>query len=217
MRHWQILGVAVCLLAAPTPVSAQPRCPTIEGGDEALAERPVEERAAFVLAASRQAFAESETWTTIYAVGYLGLAAGQLALGVALNDEDRLIDYQIGAASSMIGVASLFILPAAILREQPAVETLAPAAAAGDCEALAEAERVLLRGAASEDFGTSWLMHVGGVLFNLAVGLYMGLFYGHWESGAISAGVGIAIGELQILTRPTPLGDALARYRAGTF
>lgn len=215
------LGLLLWALAASPALAQAPlpraRCPAIEGGSAALASRAPEDRAAFLLAETRSARAQSETWSAVYATGYLGLAAGQLALGVALDDEERLIDYQIGAATSMIGVASMLILPPAILLQQPSVETLAPAAADGDCLALARAERVLIEGAASEAFGTSWLMHVGSALFNIATGLYMGLRHDHWVSGAISVVIGIAVGELQIWTRPTPLTGALRAYRAGEF
>jgi hypothetical protein len=60
-------------------------------------------------------------------------------------------------------------------------------------------------------------VHLGNVLFNVGLGLFLGLGYHHWEAGAINAGVGIAVGEALILTRPTAAIDDLDAYRLGRF
>lgn len=211
--------IVVALLAAtsvavPTVARAQ-RCPAIEGGAPELAELPTAERMAFLLARAERGEEAARTWTAIFALGYLGIAAGQLAVLSVSRDQERRDNMAIGAASSMIGVASLFVLPLSILHQRADIEALAARASEGDCEALARAEALMVAAAESEAFGASWLVHVGSVLFNLGVGLLLGVGYGHWISGAISAGVGIAIGELQILTQPTDLVDAVERYRRG--
>ncbi|MHB8877432.1 MAG: hypothetical protein ACYC8T_27385, partial [Myxococcaceae bacterium] len=85
----------------------------------------------------------------------------------------------------------------------------------GPCPTLASAERLFLRDAEGEAFGVSWLLHGANVVFNVAVGLVLGLGWGHWESGAINAAAGIAIGEVMILTQPTGVVSDLERYRGG--
>jgi hypothetical protein len=212
-----VLGRAaflVLLLVAAPRASAQ-ACPLIEGGDAALAERTTAERADFLLAETRRGEEAARTWTAIFALSYLAIAIGQTAALTATQDPGTRIELGVGAVSSLIGVASFFVLPRAVLADLERMEALAPRARTGDCEALEAAEQLFLRDAASEAFGTSWLTHVGSVLFNLGVGLFLGLVYDRWVAGAISAGVGILTGELQILTQPTPMVAALARYRAG--
>lgn len=210
-------GVLVLVLTTATSAGAQPAqdCPLPDEATEALAERTIEERAAFVAERFRRGEHAARTWTATFALGYLGIAVSQVAALVILNDDEERDTLWVGAVSSMIGVASFFALPLRAITDREEMEALAPEALAGDCAALRRMEALLERAAASEEFGTSWLVHLGNVLFNLGVGLYLGLVHGEWVSGAIAAGVGVAVGELQILTQPTHLVSALAQYRDG--
>lgn len=219
-RRWWIGAVALALafgleLVWATSTAAAQRCPAMEGADAALADIDARERAAFLSSRAHEGYAHAATWTNVYSLSYLGIAAAQLGVLALSSDEGRRVSMAIGAASSLIGVASLFVLPLSILTHLDPIEEAALAAERGDCAALAELERLVADGASSEEFGRSWLVHVGSILFNLGVGLLLGLGYDEWVSGAISAGSGIAIGELQILTQPTTLSDAMAHYRAG--
>ena len=89
------------------------------------------------------------------------------------------------------------------------------AAAAGACSLVAEAERLLLRDAASEEFGRGPLVHVGNFALNLGLGLLIALGFGHGVVAAISTIVGIVVGEIQVATQPTGAVALLQRYRAG--
>ena len=208
------IAIALILLAAPTPVGAQ-RCPGPEDASEALAEVPASRRADFLLARARSAAEEARTWTAIFAVSYFSIAATQTAVVSVIPDGGERSGLAVGAISAMIGVASLHVLPLSILVDIEDVESLAGRARAGDCEALARMEHLLDAGAGSESFGTSWLVHVGNVLFNVGVGLVLGLGYDQWISAGISTGIGIAVGEVQILTQPMPLVRSMAAYRSG--
>jgi hypothetical protein len=205
------------LLVMLTADPAYAQCPSMHGGGAALRQHTNEERMAFILRRIRGGEEAARTWTTIFAIGYLGLTVGQMAALTATQDPAERIDRGVAAVSSAIGVATIFILPLDVLTDRARVEALAPRAAAGDCAALEEAEDILESDAADEAFGSSWLIHVGSVLFNLGVGLVLGLGYGHWVTAAISTGVGILVGEVQTLTQPTDLIDALVRYRTGDF
>ena len=200
-------------LAAQEP--ADVRCPTIDGGSSELSEVPIEERMAFLLARTRSGHEAATTWSVTFAVGYLGLAAGQLGAMVLLGGLEENVNLWVGAIAAMVGVGTRILMPRAVLADRTLIEALAPAATSGDCEALARAEAVFVRDAEDEDFGSSWLIHLGAILFNLARGLYLGLVHDEWISGAIGAGIGIAVGEVQIFTQPTDLVGALEQYRAG--
>ncbi len=206
-------AIVVASMLAVAPAAAQ--CPIPRGASPSLAERSTEERMRFILERTQHAEEVTRTWTTVFSLSYLGLVAAQMGLIVIVDDPGARIDFAIGAVGSMIGVASLAIFRAPVLVDRASIEELAPRAMSGDCAALAEAEAFLEADASNEDFGTSWLIHVGNVVFNLGIGLVMGLGYDRWISGAISAGVGILVGEVQILTRPTRMLDTLRRYQAG--
>lgn len=202
------------MTATPALAVAQEvvRCPVPEGADPALGELSADARMDFVLSSMQHGEEAAVTWTATFALSYLAITAGQLLWRVLTPDEAEKINLWVGAVSSMIGVASFFALPLSVIADRSEVE--AEARHRGDCAALARAEALFVRSAEGEDFGVSWLTHLGSVAFNLAIGLYLGIVHGEWVGGAISAGTGIAVGELQILTQPTDLPDALRRYQA---
>ena len=62
---------------------------------------------------------------------------------------------------------------------------------------------------------TSWIAHVVNVLFNVGVGLILGLGYDRWQTAGLNGAVGIAVGEATVLTTPTGMIDGWDRYRFG--
>jgi len=85
------------------------------------------------------------------------------------------------------------------------------------CALLADAESKLVRDAQNQSDGQRWWLHVGNVVLNTGVGLFLGLGYHHWTAGAFNAVFGSAIGEAIILTQPTSTIDDLRTYQAGTL
>jgi hypothetical protein len=83
------------------------------------------------------------------------------------------------------------------------------------CGLLAEAERVLVQVAADERLGRSWIGQVGSALFNVGLFLLSGLAFHHWKAGAISGGIGLIVGELNLWTQPAHLSGVLDKYRTG--
>jgi hypothetical protein len=63
-------------------------------------------------------------------------------------------------------------------------------------------------------------LHVGNVLLNTGVGLFLGLGYHHWGAGAWNAFGGSAIGEAIILTQPTkdnlPVDSVISGKKQGS-
>jgi hypothetical protein len=76
-------------------------------------------------------------------------------------------------------------------------------------------EQLLVRDAADDDFSVGPLVHVGNFVVNIAAGLILGLAFDRWQAWSYTTVVGIVIGEIQVITRPTTAMDALSAYRLG--
>ena len=85
------------------------------------------------------------------------------------------------------------------------------------CRVLAAAEKSFPDSAQLDRLSASWIAHAGNVAVNASLALILGLGYGRWKSAAISAGVGLAMGEVNLFTQPHGLVDAERRYRSGLF
>ncbi len=151
----------------------------------------------------------SWTWGSVY-------SAGTIALGVALSlthDRGTRIDLTAGVISAGFGAVSLYVLP---LRLTLPLRASRPDWGAPDrCVALARAERALVNVEKDQEFANGLFAHLGNVAVNTAIFLILGLGYGRWTSAALSGGIGVAVGETNILTQPHHLRDVLARYRSG--
>jgi hypothetical protein len=88
------------------------------------------------------------------------------------------------------------------------------ASAAERCAVVAEAEKMLAASVADEAFNRGFLAHAGNVLVNGGGLLIIGIGYDRWLTGALGTAVGIAVGELQIFTRPTASLRGSAGYHA---
>ena len=58
-------------------------------------------------------------------------------------------------------------------------------------------------------------MHGANVLLNAGAGVALGWGLDRWQTAAINASAGLAVGVLMILTQPDALEDVLVRYRGG--
>ncbi|MCL2450137.1 MAG: hypothetical protein FWD17_14415, partial [Polyangiaceae bacterium] len=67
----------------------------------------------------------------------------------------------------------------------------------------------------TQRLGGGWVPHAGNVLFNVGLALVLGWGFRRWKSAAISAGIGVVVGEANILTQPHRLPGVVERYRAG--
>lgn len=159
--------------------------------------------------------ARATAWTAGWGLGYAALTVGQLLAVPALSPEDRP-DWYLGAASSAVGVAFVLVDPLEVRDAAPDFARRASAASPeAACALLVEAEGLLARSAEHEVTGRRWYVHAANVAFNVAVGLVIGLGFKHWGSAALSAGLGIAMGEATIFTSPSLLASAWADYQGG--
>ena len=204
-----------CLLAVP--VEAQTRCPPMAGSSGALDDVDAEARLTFIQQRMQHDARRARMWAWSWAGAYSGLVvANGIRIGFA-SGRDDLIDTTLATAASSIGLIALAALPLKVMRDQRALDALiaAPPEGGDRCALLAEAERLLLRDAASEALGKSFVVHAGSFVFNVGLGLLLGAGFGHWTQGTIVSFTGIAVGEVQTFTQPTDAIDSLSRYRAG--
>lgn len=151
-------------------------------------------------------------WSYAWSGTYAAAAVTQTALLPFIHGGART-DLAVGAASAAFGSASLFLLPMRITGAGGKVhdlpQTLSP------CERLAQAETLFRRAASDERLSGGVLAHGGNVVFNVGLGLLLGAGFGRWKSGIISAAVGTAVGETNLLTAPQGLPALWERYPAG--
>ena len=192
-------------------------CQSIPGGTTALGRLDAQERIDFIQASLRRGARRARIWAWTWAGIYSTLTAGELVLGLTASSSDTKIDDFVGAGASFVGVAVLGILPLKVLGDQRWLERRLKHVRLDEdrCAILADAERLLLRDAASEAFGSGPLVHAGSLLFNAALGVFLGAVFGHWDQAAITALTGAAVGEIQIVTQPTDVVRSLSRYRNG--
>jgi hypothetical protein len=156
--------------------------------------------------------ARLNVWAWSWGGSNAALALGQGIATPFLRDRGLRIDFIVGAASNAAGSAFALIQPLGF----PDLARLEDASLENDpCRVLAVGERLLADGAAYEALSRGWLAHAGNVVFNVAVLLVLGLGFERWNSGFISAGIGLAVGITQILTQPNGLHASLQDYRAG--
>jgi len=212
----RLLPVLLAVAASLTPtVSHADTCPAPPFAPS-LASVDAKARIDFLVRAfDREIFdidAWSWTWGSVYAAG----AIGQGALLPFTPDPGKRIDLKVGIVSTTFGAVSLYGLPLQLtLRLRSARRALSDADAADPCVALARAERTLLRVEKDQAFANGIAGHLGNVAVNLVFAGILGVGYHRWPSAALSAGVGIPLGEGNAFTQPHHLTDVLGRYRSG--
>lgn len=157
-----------------------------------------------IKAAVRDEAHRCAVWRWSWVAAYGAVTLGQLAPLPFLKDQDLVIDFAVGAVSSALGGLVLMVLPLKIATNSDKV-----LAQPDTDEGLSRAEALAQLDAADQLQNVSWVAHVGNVVINLAVGLVLGLGWRHWDSAAISFGVGTALGEVTLLTQSTALGSKL--------
>jgi hypothetical protein len=155
------------------------------------------------------------TWTWGLLLG-AGTIANLAPLPFVAKDER--IDWYTGAATTAIGIVPLLIAPLDVIADSRDLRArLAVPGAADTCTRLADAEALLVRDAQNQADGRRWWLHVGNVVLNAGVGLFLIVGFHHWGAGIWNAASGAVIGELIILTQPTGAIDSLRRYRDGAL
>jgi len=214
----RLCGLALCFLFAWRAPGAG-TCPAMSGADPALAARDVDERLDFIRARLAGEASRGRIWNDAWSISYGLLTVTQLVLVPVFEDSGLRADLYVGAGSSAVGLLALVILPIEVMSDQVEFEQLISEKSdrPDRCAVLARAESLFQSAAENEAQGVSFWMHAASAAVNIGAGLILGLGFDRWESGAINAAAGIAIGELMILTQPGALPGELQRYRSGEF
>jgi hypothetical protein len=213
-----VVLVALLLSARSPAARAADRCPAGAGGGATLAEIDPELRLRFIDERLGHTAHRAQVWTWGWGIGIGVATVGNLVPLAFVPPEDR-IDWYVGAATTVVGVVPLVIAPLDVVADSRALRARLAARAPTDdvCVLLADAETRLVRDAQNQTDGQRWWLHVGNVVLNTGVGLFLALGYHHWSAGVFNAVFGSAIGEAIILTQPTSSIDDLRRYRAGSI
>jgi hypothetical protein len=146
-------------------------------------------------------------WKWGWGIG--AVAGGGLQLGLAplVDDHDQRVDLLIGGGSTLALLVPVLFGPS--VDERPA------SGAADDCPArLSDAERRLAAADDDERRARGPLSHIVNIVFNVGVGLLLGLGFDQWPQGILSTAGGVAVGEVQIWTVPQGARDDLSALRA---
>jgi hypothetical protein len=202
--------VIVVILAMGPPAGAETRCAT----KLRVAGDPVGEvRLASLRADFHHRARAAAAWHATWSLAYGGVSIYQ-GVALASADHDARIDRAFGLGASLLGFAVLQIMPMHVLYDHRRVEALATRD--GEvCARLAEAERLLVREVGSEKFAKSPLVHVGNFVVNAALLIGLGAGFRHWDAAALAGGIGVVVGEVQIISQPTGARRALDRYLRG--
>jgi hypothetical protein len=219
VRWGRAIALGALLVAAlGSRAQATVRCPVGAGGSPVLAGIDPELRLRFIDQRLTRTAHRAQIWTWGWGIGIGVATVGNVVPLLFVEPEDR-IDWYVGAGTTIVGVVPLLIAPLAVIGDQRELRLRLDARTSSDdvCALLADAEARLVRDAQNQSDGQRWWLHVGNVLLNTGVGLFLALGYHHWLAGAFNAVVGTAIGEAIILTQPTSSIGDLETYRAGTW
>jgi len=156
-------------------------------------------------------------WTGTYAVGTV-----VQSVRAGLEDsEGKRADLVVSAVKALVGTTRLmfdrpiagmwFDVPSARFGAEPA-ESIAPTDESACRERLATGEDLLRKSAKESESRWDWKRHAGNLAFNVAGGLIVAYGFDDETRGWRSAGVGIAVGEAMIFSRPWKADDDLAEY-----
>jgi hypothetical protein len=171
-----------------------------------------EARTAFVRERLAADDPDARRWMWEWGIAYTALALGQAGIALTRDDPGERADLYVGAAKSVLGLVPVLLIQVPALRDHARLEARL---AAGDdkCAVAGDAERMLLASAKDEAFNRGFVAHAGNVLVNVGGLLVVGFGYDRWATGSVGAAIGIAIGELQIYTRPVASMRGLDEYR----
>lgn len=200
--------VAACLCLALVRTAGAQALPLIaDEGDPDVEERLrfLEERIALEARGAR-------TWESLWSIVDIGAAGFGVYQLSQHQSNAQVASGHVGITKAATGLVFLTVLPlnatrgarALVARGNQDIDRLGR---------LALAERVLYRNAIDAETRYTWRPHVIGAIINLAGGLIIGAL-GDWKAGARSAGVGLAITELQIWTQPWRARRDLREYRS---
>lgn len=212
VKAFALAAVLTCSWAAMAETCARPA----DSSGESIAAQSDSSRLSYLSAL----LSEESGNARLRALGWGGtfgvLTIGQL-VAIPLLPSDMAPDLYWGALSAALGAAFIVLDPLEVLEAGPRFAQRVRSSSPDDaCALIAEGERLLQSGAQAEVDGRRWYIHVGNVLFNVGLGLLLGFGYGHWSSGFLNMGVGIAVGEATIFISPSKLIAGWEQYLRGS-
>lgn len=192
-----LLAVAPRLAAAPPET---PACPAdVQARLEFLEERLDE----------RRVWADRwwKFWTTTYG---LGVVVQSVRAGIE-DDDGEQADFVVSAVKALSGTARLLWSPPAARVGADPMRAIAADDAAGCAARLAAGEEQLRAAAHDSESRWSWKRHLANVATNVAGGVIVAEGWDE-SDGWVSAGTGIAVGEVQTWSHPWHADDDLAEY-----
>ncbi len=204
-----MLGIAFPRLAtaAPCPVD-----PALEAGP-AIVLVPAEQRLQFIRTSMRAGAHRSRIWAASWGATY-GVAAVALFTTASQLDGPLRRDLYVGASSALIGTLVRSVSIPKVIRAHRQLER-ALRSGRSTCSALALAASGMRRSAKSEAFGRSLMLHLGAIVYNVGIGVVLGVALDRPVSGIRQATMGMTIGQTMILTQPVTMVDAARQYRNG--
>jgi hypothetical protein len=200
---------AIGLFASRSWAAPCPADPAIGGVGQARVD--VEGRLSFIESALRDGARKSTRWAAAWGTTY-GVAMATLLLVSPWVEPPTRIDMYVGATSAGIGLLVRSAVHPRVIREHRRLRKRI-AEHGRTCETLQEAERALVRSVKGERFGRSLAVHLGAIVYNVGVGLVLGLAFHRPVAGIRQAAVGSTVGQIMIVTQPTTSVRALDRYR----
>jgi hypothetical protein len=210
-----LLALLSSLVIVPRARAAE--CRAVAGGTSTLAAIPAETRIAWIDRKLSVEAKHARLWSGLWGAAYGGITIVQASLAATQTDSGARAENIVGASAAFIGVLAIAILPPSVEFDQLWWEKhkLRLSPHEDPCATLATVERLLVRAADSEAFGIGPLVHVGNFVVNIAAGLVLGIGFNRWPAFAYVGLVGIAVGEIQVITQPTGAIEALRLYRNG--
>jgi hypothetical protein len=155
-----------------------------------------------------QARAWEAGWSVVD-VGGLGYSAYQISQS---GNRAQLTEGIVGAVKSIGGVARIALAPLKTGRGVGELDGVPDGTPDERLRRVVLAEALLRRNAHEADLRFSWKPHIISLLINLAGGIAVWIAGDFWR-GLQSAGIGFAVGEVQIWTAPWQARRDLREYR----
>jgi hypothetical protein len=211
-RRWVHAAALVAALGVQPSSAAALTCPAPSGAP-ALANIDAEVRLAFLAHAFDREIADVDLWSWTWGSVYVSAGAAQGVAIALVRNRGARVDLSVGAISAGVGALSLYGLPLRVTL--PLRDARSEWGDADRCRVLADAEATLASVATTQRLSGGWVPHVGNVVFNAALALILGWGFGRWTSAGLSAGIGTAVGEANVLTQPHRMPRTLDRYLDG--
>lgn len=177
------------------------------------AETATEERLAFLEERLEAAEFQGDLWQYGWlSVHSTGLVYNAVDASLTDDDDDRVARI-VGATKSAVGIGSLLLRPLPARLGADPIRALPGGTPELERARLQAAEELLEDSARRARRKYTVWPHLESALVNFVGGGII-LAFGEWEDAAVSTGVGLAVGELQIWTVPDRPAADLAAYRA---